>query len=50
MVALNNDTKPVEVRISGHSLPNDALGLCPAPRHEADMVILVIPPRTGCIF
>ena len=50
VVALNNDTKPVEVRIPGRSLPNDALGLCPAPRQEADMVILVIPSRTGCIF
>ncbi len=51
VVALNNDTRPAEVRVPVANLPNDALGLCPAPRPaENGAVTLVIPPRTGCVF
>jgi neopullulanase len=50
VVALNNDARQVEVRLPAMELPNDALGLCPAPRRDAGGVALVIPPRTGCVF
>jgi len=55
VVALNTDTAQVEVRLTEAqlpgTLPNDALGLCPAPRREAaGGVTLVIPARTGCVF
>lgn len=50
VVALNNDTSRVEIRLPVMSLPADALGLCPAPRRDAGGMTLVIPPRTGCVF
>jgi glycosidase len=50
VVALNNDVKPVEVRLAVPDLPNDALGLCAAPRREGGGVTVVIPARTGCVF
>jgi neopullulanase len=50
VVALNNDTKPAEVRLPAMDLALDALGLCLAPRHDAGGVTLVIPARTGCVF
>jgi glycosidase len=53
VVALNNDTKPAEVRLPAMELTNDrdALGLCPAARRESGgAVTVVIPARTGCVF
>jgi glycosidase len=50
VVALNNGTKPAEVRLPSMDLPADALGLCPAARRDARGVTLVIPARTGCVF
>ena len=54
VVALNNDTKPAEVRLPAAALPanlpDDALGRCPAPRRDAGGVTISIPARTGCVF
>ena len=50
VVALNNDTHAAEVRLPLTALPNDALGLCSPARPVAAGVIVVIPPRTGCVF
>jgi hypothetical protein len=51
VVALNNDTRPAELRLPLANLPNDALGLCPTPHQDASGVVtIVIPPRTGCVF
>jgi glycosidase len=55
LVALNNDTKPAEVRLPAtalpaSALPADALGLCPAPRRDGAATVLTIPARTGCVF
>jgi len=54
VVALNNDTKSAEVRLPAAalpaSLPDDALGRCPAPRRDAGGVTISIPARTGCVF
>jgi glycosidase len=50
VIALNNDTKPVEVRLPLPSLPNDALGVCATPRVDGGSVVVVIPPRAGCVF
>ena len=50
VVAINNDTTAVDVRLPGLDLGSDALGLCPAPRRMADSVAIRIPARTGCVF
>ena len=50
VVALNNDTSAVEVRLPLRDLPNDALGICAAPRRSGGEVTIVVPPRAGCVF
>ncbi len=55
VVALNNDTARAELRLPASAfpagaLPDDALGLCPAPRRDAAGVTLVVPARAGCVF
>jgi glycosidase len=50
VVAINNDTRAVEVRLARMDHVTDALGVCAPPRGEAGAVILTIPPRTGCVF
>jgi glycosidase len=50
VVALNNGTKPAEVRLPALNISTDALGLCEPARKEGGGVTLVIPPRTGCVF
>jgi glycosidase len=50
VVALNNDTKPAEVRLPAMELPADALGVCAAPRRDGGATVLTIPARAGCVF
>jgi glycosidase len=50
VVALNNDTAAVTIRVPLATLPDDALGLCARPRSESGGSTIVIPPRTGCVF
>jgi glycosidase len=50
IVALNNDTAAVTVRLPLTTLPDDALGICARPRAENGMVAIVIPRRSGCVF
>ena len=50
VVALNNDTKPAEVRLPRTSLPPDALGVCATPRLDGDQIVIAIPARSGCVF
>jgi glycosidase len=50
VVAINNDTKPAEIRLPGLDLAEDALGLCAPPRRDAQGVTLTVPARTGCVF
>jgi neopullulanase len=50
VVALNNDTKPAEVRIPATSLAPDVLGACATPRREGAEVVIAIPARAGCVF
>jgi neopullulanase len=50
VIALNNDDKPAEVRLPAMDLPNDALGVCAAPRRDGDATVITIPARKGCIF
>ena len=50
VVALNNDTAAVTIRLPGASLPEDALGICPRPRAENGAVMITIPRRSGCVF
>jgi len=50
VVALNNDTAAVTVRVPGVSLGADALGVCTQPRMEAGVAVVTIPRRSGCVF
>jgi glycosidase len=50
VVALNNDTTAVTVRLALGSLGADLLGACPAPHADGSASVAAIPPRTGCLF
>jgi glycosidase len=50
MVALNNDTTAVTVRLPQFTLGADLLGLCANPRAEGSVVAITLPKRTGCVF
>ena len=50
VVALNNDTAAVTVKLPVTTLPDDALGVCARPRSENGTVAIVIPRRSGCVF
>lgn len=50
VVALNNDTIPVTVRVPLGALGADRLGLCANPRIEGNLPVITLPARTGCIF
>jgi glycosidase len=50
VVALNNDTAAVTIRLPMASLEEDALGICTRPRSESGGVSIVVPRRSGCIF
>jgi neopullulanase len=50
VVALNNDTKPAEVRVPRMEGTTDALGICPAPRRDGTVSVVTIPARSGCVF
>jgi len=50
VVALNNDTAAVTIRLPIAALPDDALGVCARPRSENGALAIVIPRRAGCVF
>jgi glycosidase len=50
VVALNNDTTSVTIRLPIAALPDDALGVCAKPRAENGGVTIVVPRRSGCVF
>jgi glycosidase len=50
VIALNNDTAAVTVRLPGVSLGADALGVCAQPRTEGGASVVTIPRRSGCVF
>ncbi|HUQ83871.1 MAG TPA: alpha-amylase family glycosyl hydrolase [Gemmatimonadaceae bacterium] len=50
VVALNNDTAAVMVRLPGVSLGADALGICQRPTTDGAATVVTIPARSGCIF
>ena len=50
VVALNNDTAAVELRLPPMPGAQDALGLCAPARKEPTGVVVTIPARTGCVF
>jgi glycosidase len=50
VVALNNDTTSVTVRLPIAMLADDALGICARPRADSGGVAVTIPRRSGCIF
>ena len=50
IVALNNDTTTVTLRVPVPALGTDLLGLCGVPRADAGAQLITIPARTGCLF
>jgi neopullulanase len=50
VVALNNDSVSVTITLPVGALPNDALGICGAPRPAGNEVTIVVPARAGCVF
>ena len=52
VVALNNDTTSVTIRLPIASLGDDALGICARARSESGGagVAITIPRRSGCVF
>jgi hypothetical protein len=50
LVALNNGTKPAEVRLPVGSLPPDALGVCAPPWVDGGTMALTVPAPAGCVF
>ena len=50
VVALNNDTTAVTIRLAIPALADDALGACEKPRAENGGVTIVVPRRSGCVF
>jgi neopullulanase len=50
VIALNNDTAAVEIRLPLRDLPNDALGICTTPRRGTEVITIVVPRRSGCVF
>ena len=59
LVALNNDTARVELRVPASLLPAAVLvpgasaavvGGCPAPRRDGEGAVVNVPARTGCVY
>ncbi len=50
VVAINNDTRAVEVRVPSLDATTDTLGLCAAPRRDGNAYVIALPPRSGCVF
>jgi glycosidase len=50
VVAINNDTASVKVRVTGIVPETVLLGSCQASRAERSVVEIMLPGRTGCIF
>ena len=50
VVAINNDTVPVRVVISGTVSGSDALAVCPSPERRSGETAITIPARSGCVF
>jgi hypothetical protein len=50
VIALNNDTVAVTVRLPLSSLGDDVLGVCARPRQNGGEVVIEVPRRAGCIF
>jgi glycosidase len=50
VIALNNDTAAVTIRLPIATLPDDALGTCARPRSDHGGVVIEIPRRSGCVF
>jgi glycosidase len=50
VVALNNDTAAVTIRLPGVTLGTDALGICARPQTDGGTAVVVVPRRAGCMF
>lgn len=50
VVALNNDTTAVAVKVTGTVPRSDLLGICQTPRPAGGLTEIVVPSRAGCIF
>jgi glycosidase len=50
VVAINNDTRAIDVRVASLDATTDALGICTAARREGNAYVITLPARSGCIF
>lgn len=50
VIAINNDTKPVEVTLRAPVTGRDVLGSCAAPRANGATTTLSLPARGSCIY
>ena len=50
VIALNNDTAAVTIRLPVPSLGDDVLGVCQRPRPDSGGVAVTIPRRSSCVF
>jgi len=50
VVVINNGTSPVDIRVTALERQSDALGICGAPRRQANAYIISVPARRGCVF
>jgi hypothetical protein len=50
VVAINNDTAAVELRVASLARVTDALGICADARRSAAAFVIALPPRSACVF
>ncbi len=50
VVAINNDTASVTLKVPGAVPGSDLLGICQAPRPASGVTEITVPARSGCVF
>ncbi len=50
VVAINNDARPVEVRVAALESLTDALGICSPARRDGNSFVIALPARSGCVY
>lgn len=50
LVAINNGTSAVKVRVNSLANQSDALGICAAPRRDGAAYVIAVAARSGCVF
>jgi len=50
VVAINNDARPIEVRVAALESLTDALGICSPARRDGNSFVIALPARSGCVY